>query len=298
MSYVTSPYAPAARKRAANLVLTHGYTKAQAARVTGVHRSTIATWVEKARRTNQGLVGIPTESSRPHHSPQATSPMVVARIVTLRRAHGRCAPAIHAQLRREGISVSEKTVQRTIRRQGLAKPLSKWRRAWTPPIKRPWPLAPGALVQMDVVHLTRPDDSRYYLYTVLDVYSRWAYAEYRPRLSQRESLAVIMAAQTEAGFAFSMIQTDNGPEFGKWFHQMLIARGLRLRHSRVRTPNDNAHLERFNRTIQDECITRYRVREEQTAEAVEKYLMYYNTERLHAGIDYQTPSEIVAKVLS
>src|ERR1035437_5641835 len=106
MPYVTSPYAPAARKRAANLVLSHGYTKAQAARATGVHRSTIATWVKKAGRTNQGLVGIPTESSRPKSPGRRLDPAIVERICALRRETGRYAAALHAQLLEEGISVS------------------------------------------------------------------------------------------------------------------------------------------------------------------------------------------------
>jgi transposase InsO family protein len=297
MPYVTSPYAPAARRKAANLVVRHGYTKAQAARKTGVHRSTIGTWVKKATGMNSNK-GIPTGSSRPRNPANQLAPEIVERIVVLRRTTGRYAAALHAQLKEEGVSVSLPSVKRTIRRKGLAKPLSKWRRAWKPPIKRPWPLSPGALVQMDTIHIARPDGTRYYLYTVLDVHSRWAYAEYRPRLSQRESFAVLMAAQQEAGFGFTMIQTDNGSEFGRWFHQMLLSRGLNLRHSRVRTPNDNAHLERFNRTVQDECLKRYRIVEEDTTAALKSYLKYYNEDRLHGGIQWQTPSRIVAKVLA
>lgn len=298
MPYVTSPYAPAARRKAANLVLRHGCTKAEVARITGVHRSTVGTWVKKAERMNSSLEGIPTESSRPKNPANCLASEVVERICSLRRETGRYAAALHAQLREEGISVSLPSVKRTIRRQGLAKPLSKWRRAWTPPVKRPWPLKPGALVQMDTVHIARPDGTRYYLYTVLDVYSRWAYAEYRPRFSQRESFEVLLTAQLEAGFGFEMIQTDNGPEFGRWFHQMLTSRGLRLRHSRVRIPNDNAHLERFNRTIQEECLKRLAVVEANTKTVLKQYLKYYNENRLHGGIQWQTPSRIVAKVLN
>lgn len=298
MSYTTSPYAPAARSKAANLVLLHGLSKAQAARQVGVHRSTIGRWLLKAKLRNHYNLGIPTESSRPRVPAGQLDPVVVARIVALRRLTSRCAPAIHAQLMREDVSVSLSSVRRTIRRQGLARPLPGYRRKWYPPLKRPLPLRPGDLVQMDTVHLLRAGGSRYYLYTVLDVCSRWAYAEYRPHLSQRESFAVLMAAQVAAGFGFQVIQTDNGPEFGRWFHQMLLAKGLRLRHSRVRRPNDNAHLERFNRTIQEECVLRRRLKEHQLASHLPTYLKYYNTERLHAGISYQTPAEIVAKLLT
>jgi transposase InsO family protein len=89
-----------------------------------------------------------------------------------------------------------------------------------------------------------------------------------------------------------MIQTDNGPEFGKWFHDELGYKSISLRHSRIRTPNDNAHLERFNRTLQEEGLRRLHV-EVGVQSKIETYLDYYSNERLHLGIDCQTPAEVV-----
>lgn len=162
MPYVTSPYPPAARRKAANLVLRHSLTCAEVAKGTGVHRSTIGTWVKKAKQMNSNQ-GIATESSRPKHPGGTIDPKIVERITALRRETGRYAAAIRAQLNEEGVKVSLVSVKRTIRRKGLAKPLSRWQGAWTSPIKRPWPLRPGTLVQMDTIHITRPDGTRYYL---------------------------------------------------------------------------------------------------------------------------------------
>ena len=53
-------------------------------------------------------------------------------------------------------------------------------------------------------------------------------------------------------FRIEMIQTDNGPEFGKWFADHLKRRGVSHRHNHPRSPNENGHLERFNRTLQEE----------------------------------------------
>jgi hypothetical protein len=72
--------------------------------------------------------GIPTESSRPKHPAGCIDRAIVARIKEIRRQTGRCAPVIHAQLLRDGFKVSPKSVQRTIRREGLAKPLPGYRR--------------------------------------------------------------------------------------------------------------------------------------------------------------------------
>lgn len=64
------------------------------------------------------------------------------------------------------------------------------------------------------------------------------------------------------------------------------------RHSRVRQANDNAHVERFNRTVQEECF--YHLPQELALyRALQRYLPYYNTERLHLGLNLKTPAQVV-----
>jgi len=74
---------------------------------------------------------------------------------------------------------------------------------------------------------------------------------------------------------------------------MLEHCGIHHRHSRVRKPTDNGHIERFIRTLQDECLYRiprsYRVWKQEIPE----YLHYYNTERPHMGLAMKTPLEVV-----
>ena len=86
-----------------------------------------------------------------------------------------------------------------------------------------------------------------------------------------------------------MIQTDNGGEFQKMFRFRLYKLGLAHRYSRVRQSNDQAHIERFNRTIQEECLDRTAQTIHQFRKAIRTYLPYYNNERIHMGINYQTP---------
>ncbi|HTU44241.1 MAG TPA: transposase [Bryobacteraceae bacterium] len=77
-----------------------------------------------------------------------------------------------------------------------------------------------------------------------------------------------------------------------------MERGLSHRHSRIRTPNDNAHIERFNRTIQDECINRIPKDFKLWQKEIPEYLRYYNTERPHMGLGMKTPEEIIKSVPS
>jgi hypothetical protein len=90
---------------------------------------------------------------------------------------------------------------------------------------------PGDLVQRDTVHLyDYRSKRRSYLYTAVDLYSRWAYAEYHTRLSEQLSIQFLTRAETYAGFHFACVQADNGPEYGQSF-----AQGMQISGTQVRT---------------------------------------------------------------
>jgi len=148
---------------------------------------------------------------------------------------------------------------------------------------------------MDTVHFVDwRTGKRFYLYTVIDLYSRWAYVELHDQLQQGLSLQVALRAQAKAGFRFATLQTDNGPEFKSYFRRMLDIRQIALRHSRVRKSNDNAHIERFNRTIQDECLGKYPLRRNVTQHKLNEYLNYYNNDRKHMSLQFATPKRQLA----
>ena len=87
-----------------------------------------------------------------------------------------------------------------------------------------------------------------------------------------------------------MIQTDHGPEFGKWFVERVKRNH---RYSRIGKPNDNAHIERFNRTIQEECLDKLQRDVKVINFELKKYLRYYNEYRLHMGIELKTPLQFI-----
>ncbi|MBL8030699.1 MAG: transposase [Candidatus Doudnabacteria bacterium] len=70
------------------------------------------------------------------------------------------------------------------------------------------------------------------------------------------------------------------------------------RHSRLHRPNDNAHIERFNRTIQEECIGHSWDRSVPLPSQQAKlcaWLGYYNTQRVHLGIHMLTPMQMLQR---
>ena len=151
---------------------------------------------------------------------------------------------------------------------------------------------------MDTIHVGPADQRRFYVYTLIDLTSRWAFAWVSRRINTHRSLSFVKLAQRAASFQFKMIQTDNGPEFSKWFSQRVGELGLTHRHSRVRQSNDNAHVERFNRTLQEECLDKKPPLPAAYQRAIREYLPYYNGRRLHLGINFQTPAEILKAIPS
>lgn len=290
MAYTTNPKLPRLRMQAV-LMVRNGQSIRAVARYLGYSHSTVVRWVQKA--PFDGRETIPTLRSKPKSHPKTLSAEIVSAIVRERLKHRRCAEVIHDTLAEQGIQVSLSSVKRTLAREELLRSRSKWKRI-RPHTERPLALAPGDLVQVDTIHfIDWHSDQRFYIYTVIDLYSRTAYAEVHDRLRQTISLKVIWGAQKYMGFQFHTVQSDNGPEFARYFHDMLKAKGIALRHSRVRQSNDNAHIERFNRTIQDECLGSYPPRSSVTQTKLNKYLKYYNQERKHLGINLRTPTLMV-----
>ncbi len=285
--YTTNPHQPRVRRDAAQMGRQKGVRTA--ARYFGVSPGTVSKWMKQASRI--GFHPIPTRSSRPKHSPQALPRPIVEAIITERQGRRRCAEVIHQTLKKRNVVVSLSSVKRTLDRCHLLKKRSPWKR---PHDATPRPVVThiGALLQCDTVHCMLPDGSRIYVYTIIDLYSRWAYAEVVERIGAAVSVRFIRRAQKVASFAFELIQTDHGPEFSTWFTHGLQTMGKAHRHSRVRKANDNAHIERFNRTIQEECLDHTAHTVKSFKKVLPPYLKYYNTERLHMGINYKTPVEM------
>jgi transposase InsO family protein len=296
MAYTTNPQLPRLRMQAV-LMVRRGASTREAAKYFGYNQSTVARWVQRAdAELLIGSENLPTLSSRPKSHPKALAPEIVAAIVTERLKHRRCAEVVQDSLREQGVVVSLSSVKRTLARQELLRPKSKWKRI-RPHTERPLALQPGDLVQIDTVHfIDWRTYQRFYLYTLIDLYSRTAYAEVHNKLRQTISLDVTLRAQRAMGFHFVTVQSDNGPEFQRYFHDMLQAKGVALRHSRVRQSNDNAHIERFNRTIQDECVGKYPTQDSVTQVKLNSFLRYYNTERKHMGIALKRPSDLLTQV--
>jgi len=289
----------------------------------GVHRSTIYRWKQKWDKLNEHVQltndnrpdqpayrkerislfrlaactwRIPTRSSRPLTSPKAIPEGIVELVISLRHMLKRCAEVVwyHA-VHDNGVSISLSSVRRILQRHHYISGRKKRVRRDNP--QRPHVTKLGELIETDTIHYICPTTKRrLYVYTVIDVFSRMAYAEVRPRILPGIAANVVYHARLELGFDFHMVQADNGPEFGRYFAQLLAKHHMPVRHTRLGRPNDNAHIERFNRTIQEECLGStiyYSTPTTHIQGKLDNYLFYYNFKRVHLSLQYKVPADML-----
>lgn len=288
MAYTTNEKLPKLRAEAV-LMVRKGKSTREVARYFGYAQSTIVKWRKRASKNH--LRSIPTRNSRPHNSPKSLPRETVAKIIYMRKQTKRCAEVVHRYLAKDGIIVSLSSVKRTLARFCLSKARSPWKRRRVYPPK-PEAKAPGMLVEMDTIHFMLKNNQRVYVYTAIDVCSRYSHAMISKRANTHASIKFLKETKACFPFTITTIQTDNGSEFGKFFTDTIVRLRVFHRHIHPRSPNENGHIERFNRTIQEEipkhrlCIF--------MKDDVSTFLDYYNNERIHMAIDYKTPKEMLA----
>lgn len=168
----------------------------------------------------------------------------------------------------------------------------------------------GQLGHIDCHHLgkaiIRGESRKLYLVCVLDDYSRLAWAEVTEDVT---ALTVMFATlkcmnmlHGEYKIKFEEVITDNGPEFGQRnsnskmqhpFERMLLELGIKHRYTQPYRPQTNGKVERFWRTIKEDLIEQTDFDSfEEFKDEVLQYLVYYNHERPHGGIDGKKPVDM------
>ena len=285
--YTTNPRMPRLRAKAVQMVRSEGRSVSEVARYFGYTKGAVSKWCAKAPLG--GVYEIPTQSSRPHHHPNELPEEIVDTIIDYKKKYNRCSDVVHRHLLNDGIKVSLNSVKRKLDDAGLIKKRSPWKRLHKS-IVRPEAVKPGDLVMVDTIHLIVSEKKRIYVYTLIDVYSRWTYAWATERINTNKSTEFLRRAQNEADFKLNCIQSDNGSEFSQHFSERIK---ILHRHSRIRKPNDNSYVERFNRTLKEECLRILPTNVRIFNRALPTYLEYYNTERLHMGIEFKTPDFLI-----
>jgi transposase InsO family protein len=148
------------------------------------------------------------------------------------------------------------------------------------------------LWHVDTVVFTLAQGGYRYLLTAIDDYSKLAYARLYTTHSSRQAVDFLRRLHYLTEGEIVNLHHDNGSEFQKDFEKACRDLSLPQWYSRVRTPKDNAVLERFNRTIQEEFVEMIDIDVEETEAFNQRlldWLIEYNSIRPHQALDYKTP---------
>ncbi len=319
MTYCTDKAIERQRGKALKEIFYEHRSVAQVARRYGRNRSTIYRWKKKWLEinnypdfTNYGRpsvksskIGrlnslrwvIPTLSSAPRTHPNALAERTVRRVIESKLELRRSNFIVWLSLQNEGVELSFSSVRRIVKKYQLQRVRLYGKKYWAKKNpRRPAARHPGDLVEVDTVFLMNHFGGKHlYITNIIDVYSRLAYSAVNYSYSQTSTANAVLEAQKDFGFKFKMVQCDNGREFGERFKNILEGRGIPIRHTRVRKPNDNAHIERFNRTMRDESIGPYTARDlPEVAKSIKEYLIYYNYARIHTTLR-MTPMQVLQR---
>jgi putative transposase len=153
------------------------------------------------------------------------------------------------------------------------------------------PRQPGDLVQMDTVAIFAAGVKRY-IFTGLDISTRFAFAHTYKSNSSANGRDFLEKFIEVAPFNVRSIQTDNGSEFAKHFADYCHSKRLTHFYNYPKHPQSNGHLERFNRTVQEQFVEWHIEKIDETElfnRPLMDYLIWYNTERPHRGIGKVAP---------
>lgn len=195
-------------------------------------------------------------------------------------------------LRRDGLLVNHKRVERVYRAAGLALRRRKRRvRAGARQAVSPVPEYPNHCWSMDFMRATLADGRAFRVFTLVDAFTREALA-----IDVDHSLPGARVVRTLDTVAVrrpapSTIVIDNGTEFtGRVLDAWAYRRGVALHFITPGKPVQNAYIESFNGRLRDECLNQHWFT--CVAEArilIEAWRVDYNRIRPHTSLGYRTP---------
>jgi transposase InsO family protein len=146
---------------------------------------------------------------------------------------------------------------------------------------------PGHCIGLDtieeIVH-----GSRRYVITCEDLFGRFAFAWATKSHASKAATEFFTAFRLLFPYPVTFVLTDNGSEWKKHFAEELLKLQVTHYHTYPKTPKMNAHIERFNRTIQEEFLNYHKgllIDLEQFNTKLMDWLTWYNTKRVHYAFD-------------
>ena len=222
----------------------------------------------------------------------------------------RCAygsPRIHVEIKKKGYSCSRKRVAKLMKQAAIqAKMRKKWKGSHE---KREQPavIAPNHLAQNFIVE--EPNKVWASDITYVATQEGWLYVAVVMDLFSRKIIGLSLGTSLKTELVIQAIQqallrrtpvkgvmhhSDRGCQYtSKEFKEMAIRHGIQLSMSAKGHCYDNAVVESFFHTLKTEetHLSSYKMREEAKLSIFEYIEGFYNRQRLHSTLGYQSPEE-------
>ncbi len=202
---------------------------------------------------------------------------------------------VHALLRRRGQLVNRKRVVRVWQKFGLQVPRLKQKRKR---LRQGQPIMPTAtrpneVWTYDFVFDRDAAGRRLKLLTLMDEFTREGLAIRVGRSFRATQVKeVLREVGVERGFP-QFMRSDNGSEFiAGIIKEFLAENNVKAAYIEPGSPWQNGKGESFNGKFRDECLRMEIFGNWREAEVIaEKWRKFYNSERPHSSLVYQTPDE-------
>ena len=281
-----------------------------------VSERTLFRWQDNLKKNQGKLEGLNNQSRAPKtRRTRRIDEVLQSRIVHLRTIHPRIGKSkLNHLLNKEGFSTKETTVGRILsdlKKQDLLpthNKVSMYARTgsvivnthvYKKKLRKPKDL--DECVQVDTV-VRFVNGIKRYIITAINTKNRFAFAYTYTNHTSLSASDFIKKLQASAPFPVTHIQTDNGCEFAYHFRDYLEKQNIIHYHIYPRSPNMNAYIERFNRTLSEEFIkhNRLSLAYDHTGfnQKLIDYMIYYNTERPHYSLSLLSPLEYIMSNLT
>ncbi|MHC5555746.1 IS3 family transposase [Vibrio parahaemolyticus] len=174
------------------------------------------------------------------------------------------------------------------------KPRRRLNRHTPEPLKEP--IKPNQVWSVDFMHDQLSDGRKYRLFNVIDDYKREGLAAEPDFTMPTERVTRILDQLIEQRSTPTAIRCDNGPEFiSHKFIDWAKRHDIRIDYIQPGNPQQNAYIERFNRTVRFGLVSKYLFDSLEEVQArTTQWLWFYNHERPHTANGGHPPLKIAA----
>ena len=159
------------------------------------------------------------------------------------------------------------------------------------------PPVPNQVWSADFISDMLYTGKRFRSFNVIDDLNREViHIEIDTSITGRRLIRIFEHLRLERGLP-DILRVDNGPEFlSGEFVAWAESGGMMIQYIQPGEPNQNAYIERFNRTYRNELLDLYLFCDlDEVREATYWWMIQYNEQRPHDSLDDLTPAEYLSK---